>query len=104
MLDAFKDMIQQLYQNQDFYEYCYVDGRQYKCFCSSIGDGTLFTDAGMVDDVNFVLDLQLRTLDRMPEENDKVQFRNKFYKISHIDTDSAGATIKLFLISLSKGK
>jgi hypothetical protein len=40
----------------------------------------------------------------MPEENDKVQFRNKFYKISHIDTDSAGATIKLFLISLSKGK
>lgn len=104
MLDAFKQMIQQLYENEDFYQYCYVEGRKYKCFCSSIGDGISFTDAGMVDEVNFTLDLQLRTLDRMPQENDKVEFRNKFYKVSHVDTDSANTTIKLYLISLSKGK
>ena len=103
MSNAFQDMIAELYQEEDFVEYCYIEGRQYKCFCSSIGDGTLFTDAGMVSEENFVLDLQIRTLDRMPQENDKVQFRNKFYKISHIDTDSANTTIKLYLIDLSKG-
>lgn len=103
MLDAFKEMIAELYQEEDFYQYCYVEGRKYKCFCSSVGDGTMFTEAGLVDEVNFTLDLQLRTLDRMPAKNDKVQFRDKFYKISHIDTDSANTTIKLYLISTSKG-
>lgn len=104
MLDAFKQMIQQLYEEEDFYQYCYVEGRKYKCFCSPIGDGISFTEAGLVDEVNFVLDLQVRTLDRFPVEGDKVQFRDKFYKVSHIDTDSANTTIKVYLISFSKGK
>ena len=39
----------------------------------------------------------------MPEENQRVKFRNKWYKISHIDTDSAAASIKVYLVSTSKG-
>lgn len=102
--DVFKQMISQLYNNPDFIEPCWVEGRQYKCICSSIGDGTLFTDAGMVDEVNFTLDLQLATLDRVPKQNDKIVFREKTYKVSHIETDSANTTIKIYMISNSKGK
>lgn len=104
MYDVFKNMIQQLYNNPDFVEPCFVEGRQYKCICSSVGNGTMFTDAGMVSQQNFTLDLELATLDRMPKENDKVFFREKAYKISHIETDSANTTIKMYLIALSKGK
>lgn len=104
MYDVFKNMISQLYNNPDFVEPCFVEGRQYKCICSSIGNGTMFTEAGMVSQQNFTLDLELATLDRMPQENDKVFFRQKTYKISHIETDSANTTIKLYLIALSKGK
>ena len=74
MYDVFKQMIHQLYNNPDFIEYCYVEGRKYKCFCSSINDGTYFSEAGMVDEVNFTLDLELATLDRMPKQNDKIVF------------------------------
>ena len=104
MYDTFKSMISQLYNNPDFVEPVFVEGRKYKGICSSIGNGTLFTDAGLVDQANFTIDLELATLDRMPNEGDKVVFRQKEYKISHIDVDSANTTIKLYLIDLSKGK
>lgn len=104
MYQSFKQMIAELYNNPDFVEYCYVEGRKYKCICSSIGNGVMFTEAGMVDEVNFTLDLELATLDRMPQQNDKIVFRDKTYKISHIETDSANTTIKIFMISNSKGK
>ena len=104
MYDSFKDMIAELFNQPDFIEYCYIEGRQYKCICSSIGGGVMFTEAGLVDEVNFTLDLELATLDRMPHQNDKIVFRNKQYKISHIETDSANTTIKIYMISNSKGK
>lgn len=103
-MNTFEQMIHQLYQNEDFTTVCWVDGRKYKCICSSIGNGIMFTDAGMVDEVNFTLDLQLATLDRVPKQNDKIVFRDKQYKVSHIETDSANTTIKIYMISNSKGK
>lgn len=104
MYDTFKDMIADLFNTPDFVEWCYIEGRKYKCICSSIGNGIMFTEAGMVDEVNFTLDLELATLDRMPQENDKIIFREKQYKISHIDIDSANTSIKIYMISNSKGK
>lgn len=102
--DTFKEAISQLFQDEDFTEDVYINGFKTKCFCSSISDSIAFTGAGMIDEVNFVLDVQIASLDFMPQQNDKVLFRNKEYKISHTETDSANASIKLYLISLSKGK
>lgn len=104
MYDTFKQTIADLFNNEDFVEYCYIEGIQTKCFCSSIGDNIAFTDAGMVDEANFTLDVELAKLDRIPEINDKVIFRQKQYKISHTQTDSANTTLKIYLIALSKGK
>lgn len=104
MYDTFKDTIADLFNNPDFVQYCYIEGFKTKCFCSSVGNNIMFTEAGMVDEVNFTLDVQIAKLDRLPQQNDKVIFRNNEYKISHTQTDSADASMKLYLISLSKGK
>lgn len=104
MYNVFQNMMNDLFNNPDFYEYCYIQGRQYKCFCSSIDGGIIYTEAGMVDDVDFYLDIQMCTTDRLPEQNDRIIFRDKQYKIRKIDTDSALATQRLYLISNSKGR
>lgn len=104
MYDTFREMISQIFNEPDFVQFCYIEGRETKCICSSINDGMVFTEAGMVDEVNFTLDIEIATLDRLPKQNDKVVFRQQTYKISHIETDSANCSLKLYLIALSKGK
>ena len=104
MYDTFKNMIHDLFNNPDLYEWVYIEGRAYKCFCNTMDGGFVYTETGMVDDVNFCLDVQINTTDRLPEQNDRLVFRDKQYKISKIDTDSALATQRLYLISNSKGK
>ena len=104
MDDTFKNLIHQLFEVEAFVEYCYINGFKTKCICSSISNDVSFTEAGLMDTTNFTLDLELATLDRMPQINDKLVFRDKQYKIAFIQNDSANASIKLHLITLSKGK
>ena len=103
MYQTFKDMMKEIFSNSQFTEVCYINGLQTTCICSPIGNNILYTDAGMVDNVNFCLDLQIATLHQIPQEGDKVIFRNKAYKIASTETDSAYASMKIFLISTSKG-
>ena len=39
----------------------------------------------------------------MPKKNDKVKFRDENYKINFIERDSANTSLKLHIVSLSKG-
>ena len=103
MDDTFKDLVKQIFQNEAFYEYCYINGFKTKCIQSSISNNIIYTEAGMSDGVNFTLDLEIAALDRIPVEGDKVQYRQKFYKIASTEVDSANASMKLYLIALSKG-
>lgn len=59
-------------------------------------------DIGSVDDVDFTLDLKL-PLNKMPSRGQTVKFRDKTYKLSNVTYDSANASIKLHLQSISKG-
>lgn len=104
MDSTFKDLVSQIFSNQAFTEDCYINGFKEKCIQSSISNDIVYTEAGLVDNVGFTLDLEIATLHRIPEENDKVQYRGKFYKVASTETDSANASMKLYLISLSKGK
>ena len=72
MNDTFKDMVAEIFSDDTFTEDCYINGFKEKCIQSSIGGNILYTEAGMVDGVNFVLDIELATLHRIPEEGDKV--------------------------------
>lgn len=103
MDDTFKNAIRQIFQQSAFTEVCYINRFETTCICSPIGNNFVYTEAGLVDGVNFSLDLQLATLQATPHEGDKVQFRGKFYKIASMETDSANASMKIFLISTSKG-
>ena len=106
MYDTFRNAIADIFNNPDFTQIVYLNGIQYKCLVSTVNNDVAFTEAGLVDMVNFTLDIQVTDQSRnnIPKQNDRVTFRGKQYKIAHVDTDSALCTFKLYLISNSKGK
>ena len=59
MYDTFKQMIKDIFDNEDFIEWCYINGIKYKCLVSSISNDLGFTEVGLVDYVNFTLDIEL---------------------------------------------
>ena len=101
-MSIFNEFMNDVFNNPDFLEDVWIDNLHYKCIASGIADGITFSEAGLQSDENFTLDLKL-PVKKMPEENQRVKFRNKWYKISHVDTDSAAASIKVYLVSTSKG-
>lgn len=103
MDSTFHDMIQSLFDNEAFTEEVYIEGIKTLCFCSSISDNLVFTESGLQDDCNFVLDVMIERLNRIPQEGDRVIFRTKSYKVASTQIDSAGVCIKLYLTSQSKG-
>ena len=103
MDDTFKDLVRDIFSEQAFVETCYINGIATKCIQSTIDNNLFFTEAGLTDGVNFTLDLEIATLDRIPAEGDKVEYNGKVYKIASTTVDSANASMKIYLISTSKG-
>ena len=103
MYQSFKDMVHDLFNEEDFIQDCFIQGFKTKCIASSVSNNLAYTTAGLESEQNFTLDLQIASLDSIPKEGQKVIFRDKSYKISSTETDSANASIKLYLIALSKG-
>jgi hypothetical protein len=101
-MNAFQKMMNDIFQCEDFLEDCLIENRHYKCITSPIVDNVSFSDSGLVDEENFTLDIKL-PVSKMPKQNDKVKFRDKWYKIGFIETDSANTSIKIHIIALSKG-
>lgn len=100
---TWKDMINSLYEVEAFVEDCYINGFKTKCFVSPLGDGNLYTDAGLQSECNFSLEVKIDDLEFMPKVGDKIEFRDNFYKLSSTERDSANVCLKLYLVSLSKG-
>ena len=103
MYQVFKDMVKQIFNTEQFVEYCFINGFKTKCICSTINDNLVYTAAGLQSDENFTLDLQIDQLETIPKQGDRVIFRDKTYKISSTSIDSAHASMKIYLIALSKG-
>lgn len=105
MYDTFRNMVNDIFNNPDFTEFCYINGIKYTCLVSPVTNDIAFTEAGLEDLVNFYIEVQLvdQNKNNLPKENDRVKFRNKQYKISHVDIDSALSTLRLYLISNSRG-
>ena len=103
MYQAFKDMIRELYDDQQFYQFCYINGFKTKCFVSPITDNLIYSEGGLQDGVNFSIEVNMEKLNQPPKEGDKIIFRQKTYKIASIEIDSVGTCLKLYLISTSTG-
>ena len=102
MQNPFQKMMNDIFKVEDFLEDCFIEGQHYKCITSQIVDNISFSDTGLVDEENFTLDLNL-PISKMPKKNDKVKFRDEWYKINFIEKDSANTSLKLHLVALSKG-
>lgn len=102
IMNAFQKMMEDIYKCDDFLEDCLIGNTPYKCITSPIVDNVSFSEVGAVDEENFTLDIKL-PVRKNPKQNDKVKFRDKWYKIGFIETDSANTSIKIHIIALSKG-
>lgn len=91
-----------VFKNKDFIEYFIYKNNQYECIVSPIvAEQIQFTQYGTQSGENFTLDVKLPLFDQI-KANEKITFRNKKYKIQHIEIDSANASVKIYLIALSK--
>ena len=102
MKNPFQKMMSDIFSVEDFLEDCFIEDRHYKCIVSTITDNISFAETGLVDEENFTLDIKLPVSHKL-KKNDKVKFRDENYKINFIETDSSNTSIKIHLVSLSKG-
>ena len=102
MQNPFQKMMEDIFNCEDFLEDCFIEGLHYKCITSSIVDNVTFSEVGVESEENFTLDIKL-PISKMPKKNEKVKFRDNWYKISFIETDSSNTSLKLHIVALSKG-
>ena len=91
-----------IFKNKDFLEQCKVQNYSYDCIVSSVPEGIVYTEYGQQGMANFTLELKLPLKEEL-KKNMKVVFRNKNYKIDYFEFDSANTSVKLYLVSNSKG-
>ena len=102
MQNPFQKMISDVFNCEDFLEDVFIESIHYKCIVSPITDNISFSEAGLVDEENFTLDIKL-PVSHMPKKNDKVRFRDENFKINFVERDSANTSVKLHIVALSKG-
>ena len=102
MQNPFQKMINDIFSVEDFLEDVFIESIHYKCIVSPITDNISFSETGLVDEENFTLDIKLPVSHKL-KKNDKVKFRDEWFKINFIEKDSANTSIKIHLVSLSKG-
>ena len=102
MQNPFQKMIEDIFNCEDFLEDCFIEDRHHKCIVSPITDNISFSEVGVESEENFTLDIKL-PVSKMPKKNDKVKFRDEWYKINFIEKDSANTSLKLHIVASSKG-
>lgn len=101
-MNPFQKMMSDVFNCSEFLEDVFIESIHYKCIVSPITDNVSFSDAGLVDEENFTLDIKL-PVSHMPKKNDKVRFRDENFKINFVERDSANTSVKLHIVALSKG-
>jgi len=100
-MNAFKQAVSIIFKDENFLEEFVINTVNVPCICSAIEDGVIYSDAGLENSADFTLDVQLPALTEI-KINDVISFRGKQYKISHLTTDSANASMKLHLEDLTQ--
>lgn len=101
-MNSFQKMIEDIFQCSEFLEDVFIDSIHYKCIVSPIVDNISFSEVGVESEENFTLDIKLPVSHKL-KKNDKVKFRDEWYKINFIEKDSANTSLKLHIVALSKG-
>lgn len=102
MKTLFQIAVDDIFKDKNFLETCIIGDDVFSCIASQLEEEGTYTEAGLMSDVNFSLSLKL-PLQRIPKEGEKVVFRDERYKVSHVETDSANASVHVYLSSMSQG-
>ena len=102
MKNPFQKMMSDIFQCSEFLEDVFIESIHYKCIVSPITDNISFSEVGVESEENFTLDIKLPVSHKL-KKNDKVKFRDEWYKINFIEKDSANTSIKIHIVALSKG-
>ena len=97
-----KKMMSDIFSVEDFLEDCFIESIHYKCIVSPIVDNISFSEVGAESEENFTIDIKLPVSHKL-KKNDKVKFRDEWFKINFIERDSANTSVKLHIVALSKG-
>lgn len=101
-MNPFEKLMTDIFNNKDFLEQCKIGNYNYSCIVSSIPGGVVYTQYGQQNAATFTLDIKLPMKEEL-KKNMKVFFRNKNYKVDTFEYDSANTSVKIFLVSTSKG-
>ena len=102
MQNPFQKMMYDIFQCSEFLEDVFIESIHYKCIVSPITDNISFSEVGVESEENFTIDIKLPVSHKL-KKNDKVKFRDEWYKINFIEKDSANTSLKLHIVALSKG-
>lgn len=98
-MNPFDVLIEDIFNANDFTEWCSVNGKRIKCISSSLTVAPQYTLYGIDDGINFYL--MVKASDYKPRKNDKIIFKNGTYKVDMFALDSARKTYNVYLKSLS---
>lgn len=98
-MNPFDILIEDIFNANDFTEWCSVNGKRIKCISSSITADSEYTLYGVDEGINFYL--MVKASEYAPKKNDRVVYKNRSYKVDMFTLDSAGKTYNIYLKSLS---
>ena len=100
-MNAFQKAVNNIFKCKDFLETCIIDGETYNCIASKVNSDNAYTSAGLVDETDFTLNIEL-PLHKPIKSEDKVMFRGKQYRVGLVEVDCAPAAVRIHLRDLSK--
>lgn len=101
MSNIFQKAVADIFNCKDFLEPVMIDGQMYQCIASALSNENIYSNAGLIDEVDFSLSIQL-PLPRQIKPEGKVTFRGKEYRVSRTEIDSAPASVRIHLRDLSR--
>lgn len=101
MNNVFQKAVADIFNCKDFLEPVVIDGQMYHCIASAVNNENVYSNAGLIDEVDFSLSIQL-PLPRQIKPDGKVSFRGVEYRVSRTEIDSAPASIRIYLRDLSR--
>ena len=94
-MNAFEQMIQDVFNVKDFIEYFTYGEQKIKCIAYHIDTDPSYTTFGFDDNVSFYI--TCKASDFTPEKNLHITFRNVLYKIDSFQLDAFGLSYKIML-------
>lgn len=98
-MNPFDFLIEDIFNCNDFVEFCYINNRKTKCISSEINTDSDYTAFGIDNGVSFFL--RIKKDNYRPKKGDLITFKQMKYKVDTFTLDSAGKSYNIYLNSVT---